>query len=160
MAAPQYLYGETNPVDCPIATAQAVTTGDLVGLTSNTLARASDTTWDTNLATTQVAFRATFLGVAGQTKDNATAQIRGNSTANRCRVDTDGTYLFKTASASYNIGDLVGPAKDTGNALLNDTVASVAALDKAIGIVVEKTTSATTVKVRVLSVKCPNAASA
>lgn len=160
MAAPLYLYGETNPIDCPVATAQAVTTGDIVGLTSNTLARASDTTWNTSLAQTQADFRATFLGVAGQTKDNATAQIRGNSTANRCRVDTDGVYLLKTASASYNIGDLVGPAKDTGNALLNDTVASVAAIDKAIGYVVEKTTSATTVKVRIQSVKCPNAPSA
>jgi len=156
----QYLYGETNPIDCPIATGQAVDIGDLVGISSGTLVRASDTTWDTNLATTQVAFRALFLGVSGQFKDSSTAQIRGNSIANRCRVDSDGFYQFATASASYNIGDLVGPAKASGNALLNDTVASVAALDKAIGYVVEKTTSATTVKVRLLSVKAPNAASA
>jgi len=156
----QYLYGETNPIDCPIATGQAVDIGDLVGISSGTLVRASDTTWDTNLATTQVAFRALFLGVSGQFKDSSTAQIRGNSIANRCRVDSDGFYQFATASASYNIGDLVGPARASGNALLNDTVASVAALDKAIGYVVEKTTSATTVKVRLLSVKAPNAASA
>lgn len=156
----QFLYGETNPIDCPIATSQAVDIGDLVGISSGTLVRASDTTWDTNTATTQVAFRALFLGVSGQAKDNATAQIRGNSIANRCRVDSDGFYTFATASASYNIGDLVGPAKASGNALLNDTVASVAALDKAIGYVVEKTTSSTTVKVRLLSVKAPNAASA
>lgn len=160
MPAPLYLYGETNPVDCPIATAQAVTQGDIVGISTGTLVRASDTTWNTSLAQTQVDFRALFLGVAAQTKDASTAQIRGNSIANRCRVDTDGVFLFKTASASYNIGDIVGPAKDTGNALLNDTVASVAALDKAIGHVVEKTTSATTVKVRIMSVKTPNAASA
>jgi hypothetical protein len=156
----QFLYGETNPIDCPIATGQAVDIGDLVGISSGTLVRASDTTWDTNLATTQVAFRALFLGVSGQFKDSSTAQIRGNYIANRCRVDSDGFYQFATASASYNIGDLVGPAKASGNALLNDTVASVAALDKAIGYVVEKTTSATTVKVRLLSVKAPNAASA
>jgi hypothetical protein len=153
----QFLYGETNPIDCPIATDKAVDTGSLVGISSGTLVNASDETWDTNLATTQVNFVARFLGVAGQTKDNATAQIRGNSIANRCRVDTDGTFLFATASASYNVGDIVGPAKASGNALLNDTVASVAALDKAIGYVVEKTTSATTVKVRLQSVKAPNA---
>jgi len=158
--AAQYLYGETNPIDCPIATAQAVDIGDVVGISSGTLVRASDTTWNTSLAQTQADFRALFLGVAGQAKDNATAQIRGNSIANRCRVDSDGTYLFNTASASYNVGDLVGPAKASGNALLNDTVASVAALDKAICYVFEITDTATTVKVRIQSVKTPNAASA
>lgn len=153
----QYLYGETNPIDTPIATAKAVDTGNLVGLSSGTLVNASDETWDTNLATTQVNFVTKYLGVAAQTKDASTAQIRGNSIANRCRVDTDGVFLFATASASYEVGDYVGPAKASGNALLNDTVAAVAALDKAIGYVVEKTTSSTTVKVRLQSVKAPNA---
>lgn len=156
----QYLYGETNPIDAPILTAQAVTIGDLVGLSSGNVVRASDTTWNTSLAQTQADFRTLYLGVAGQTKAAGTAQIFGNSIANRVRVDSDGVYIFATASASYNVGDLVGPAKDTGNALLNDTVASVAALDKTIGYVVEKTTSATTVKVRLLSLKAPNAPSA
>lgn len=156
----QYLYGETNPVDAPVLTAQVVAVGDIVGLSSGNVVRASDTTWNTSLAQTQADFRLLYLGVSGQAKDGTTSQIRGNSIANRIRVDTDGIFTFATASASYNIGDIVGPAKDTGNALLNDTVASVAALDKAIGYVVEKTTSSTSVKVRLLSYKAPNAASA
>ena len=76
-------------------------------------------TWTTDLPTTQTAFHAAFLGVAMQ---------RSRSTdTDPIRVATSGVFEMACAAATFNIGDLVGPAKDTGNALLNQTVAAVGA---------------------------------
>ena len=155
MADAQYQYGDTYPVIAKIATAQEVEIGDLVGLATDEVYPASDEAWDTNLATTQENFVANFLGVSGQKKDANKARVFGNSSDNRIRIDTASIYEFDTASASYAIGDLVGPAKQSGNALENQKVAAVAAADKAIGVVVESTSSSTRVKVQLLSTKLP-----
>lgn len=156
MAAPQYLYDDTAPVKATIATAKAVDAGDLVGMSSGTLVKASDTAWDTNLATTQTAFALLFLGVAAQTKTSTTvARVFGNSEDNVIMVSSAGVYEFDCASATFEVGDLVGPAKDTGNALLDDKVVGVASEAYAIGRVVERGTSITRVKVRLLSKLAP-----
>lgn len=151
----RYLYGESRPVLAPVATAQAVAVGDLVGLSSGNTVRAEDETWDTSLAQTQSSFAQKFLGVAGQKKVADTAKVYGNSTANVMRVDAGGVYEFSCASASFAVGDLVGPAKQSGNALESQKVVSVGNEGLAIGRVVEATSSETTVKVELLSTKLP-----
>jgi hypothetical protein len=156
MAVPQYLYGDVNEVKVTIATAKAVDAGDLVGMASGTLVRAEDQAWDTNLLTTQTNFANLFLGVSMQTKDASTARIRGNSEDNTIMVAPEGVYEFDCESATFEVGDLVGPAKDTGNALLSDKVVAVVAAG-AIGRVVQRGTSITRVKVKLLSMLSPAA---
>ncbi len=152
----RYLYGDTAPVNATCATAQAVSVGDLVALSSNTLVRAADTTWDTDLATTQTDFVALpFLGVAMQTKTANVARVFGNGVDNQVVVATAGVFEFDCASATFHQGDLVGPAKDTGNNILSQKVVGVSALTKAIGVVTEDGTSVTRVKVRLLSKAVP-----
>lgn len=158
MAVPKYIHGEVCPVKVTIATAKAVDAGDLVGMSSGTLVKAEDTAWDTDLATTQEAFIALFLGVSMQDKTSTTnARVFGNSEDNTIVAATAGVYEFDCASATFEVGDLVGPAKDTGNALLSDKVVAVASEARAIGRVYERGTSITRVKVRLLSKLMPAA---
>jgi len=157
MATPRYIHSETQPVMAPVLTAQAVAIGDLVGLSSGNVIRAEDVEWDTNLATTQTAFAAAFLGVSGQHKVATVARVHGNSEDNVLRVASDGVFEFDCASASFAVGDLVGPAKQSGNLLESQKVAAVSSEAYAIGRVYEKTSSATRVKVKLLSTKMPGA---
>lgn len=157
MAAARYIRGETSPAFVTVATAQSCVAGDLVGMSTGTLVKASETTWDTNLATTQAAFVLLFAGVAAQRKDATVARVHGNSTDNLVRVDPEGTWEFDCASASFAVGDLVGPAKASGNALEDQKVAAAGSESVAIGRVVEATSSATRVKVKILSKLLPAA---
>lgn len=153
----RYIRGETNPVFVTVATAKAVSTGAIVGMSSDTLVLASDTTWDTNIATTQTAFTPLFLGVAAQDKVTTVARVHGNSDDNVIRVATGGVWEFDCASANFAVGDKVGPAKASGNALEDEKVVAVATEALAIGRVVESATSATKVKVQILSALMPAA---
>ena len=150
----RYLYGETNPVSAPIATANSVAIGDIVGYdtATNYVVKASEFTWDTNLATTQTAFALIFLGASGQKKLAGEARVFGNSTDNIVRIDCSGVFECDASSATYEFGDFVGPAKDSGNNMLNGTVAKVSGVALAIGRVIENTAaSATKVKIQLLS---------
>lgn len=153
----QYSYGDTRPVLAPVETAQAVAVGDLVGLSSGNVVRAEDESWDTSLLVTQRNFVRKFLGVSAQKKVSGTAKPYGNSLDNRMRVDSDGVFEFDCASASFAVGDLVGPAKQSGNALESQKVVAVTYEDASIGRVVEATSSQTRVKVKLHSVMCPAA---
>ena len=152
----RYQWGDTKPRVENVATAQAVEIGDLTQLTSGAITRASDETWDTDLATTQANFITNFFGVSMQRKvaNEASAHAVPD---NRIRVATAAVFeLDCDASDTYNVGDLVGPAKQTGNLLENQKVASVAGVTMAIGRVAEKKTSTTltTVKVEIMSKVC------
>jgi hypothetical protein len=153
--AVQYQYGDTNPVVAPILTAQAVNIGDIVGLDTGVIIRAEDEAWDTNLATTQTNWAVKYLGASGQFKEAGSVRIFGNSTDNIVRVDTSAVFEYPCDSASYVIGDLVGPAKAAGNALLSQQVAKVASLALAIGVVTQDAPSASKVLVRLLSTILP-----
>lgn len=155
MPVSQYQYGGTNPTIATVATAKAVAVGDLCGMSSGTLVKASDTTWNTDLATTQSDFRALFLGVSGQQKDANLARVFGNATDNVIRIDAGGIFTFDCASATFEVGDFVGPAKQTGNALEDQKVVKVSTEATAIGRVVERGTSITRVKIQILSVLNP-----
>lgn len=153
----QYLYGDTNPYSLPVGSSQVVSVGDLIVEDgSGNAIRASDVTWNTSLAQTQADMVAKYVGVAAQAKRSTDAKPYGNSSA-VLRVDTTGVFIFDCASATFKVGDRVGAAKDTGNALLNQTVVAVSDDAHAIGHVVEAGTSITRVKVRLLSFLAPAA---
>lgn len=151
MPVSQYEYGDSNPTIAPVLTAQAVAVGDICGLSSGNVVRAQDETWDTNLATTQTNFVTKFLGVSGQQKDANVARVFGNSTDNRIRIDAGGVFEFDCASANFAVGDLVGCAKQSGNALESQKVVAVASEALAIGRAVEAGTSVTRIKIQILS---------
>lgn len=153
----QYIREETHPVIAPVLTAQAVERGDLVGISSGNVVRAEDTAWNTNIGTTQTDFAAIFAGVSGQRKEADVARVDGNSEDNAIRVSTTGIYEFDCASATFTVGQLVGPAKQTGDLLESQKVVGVATEALAIGRVVEAGTSITKVKVRLLSKMLPTA---
>jgi hypothetical protein len=93
---------------------------------------------------TQFNFRQIFLGAAGQRKTAGVAQATGAGAANFLRVDTRGVWEFDCVSQTFNLGDLVGPAKQTGNQLYSSTVDLVANPNLAIGRLDKPYASATT----------------
>lgn len=107
---------------------------------------------------TQYTFAQKFLGVSQQTKDNVSARVFGSSEDNVCVVSTGGVFEFDLVSATYEVGDLLAAAKDTGNALLANKLQAVAAgANDAIAVaeIVERGTTITRGKVRILSRKLP-----
>lgn len=140
-----YRYGDTNPVKVLVDSANVIEKGDMCTLETDDVRAAASEAWDTNLATTQENFHDGFLGVA--------AQRSRNGDTDAIRINTSGVYEFDTASATYEVGDLVGPAKQTGNALESQKVASVAGHNLAVGRVAKQYAAATTkVYVEILSV--------
>lgn len=155
MAVARFVRGDTRVVTAPVLTAQGVALGDIVGLSSGNVVRAEDTAWDTDLATTQTAFALLFLGVSMQRKTAAVARVDGNSEDNIIVVASDGIWEFDAASATFTVGQLVGPAKQSGNALESQKVVGVASEAYALGRVAEAGTSITRVKVKLLSKTFP-----
>lgn len=149
----RYKYGDTNPVNVTFDTAYAIEIGDLMFLDSGdsyNAKPASAFTWDTDLATTQAAFHPLFIGVAMQRYDGSNTDAYGIKDG-KIRIATTGVFEFTCASASFAVGALVGPAKQSGNALEDQKVASVATESLAVGRAVEETSSETTVDVRIRS---------
>lgn len=136
MAGTKFFYAD-------VADAQDISRGNLCALDGGTIVTAADETWDTNEATTRANFVSKFAGVATR------AHANGDGDKHNVPFAAEGVFDFTAVSDDYEIGDLVGPAKDTGNALLANKVKAVSTLDEAIGTVVKKAGSATTVKVRV-----------
>lgn len=135
-----HLHGEATPrMTKAVASASVINIGELVfedSGASDVPKAAADITWNTNIGTTQEDFHDQFKGVAAQ-------RSRSGDT-DPIRVNTTGVHIFNCASATFAAGDLVGPAKDTGNALLSDTVVAVATANLAIGRVTKHYTSNTT----------------
>ncbi len=103
------------------------------------------------LDVTQYFFGKQFLGVAAQ-RWNGTVNYVGSAVTafgmkdGLLRANTSGVYDFACASASFNAGDLIGVAKDTGNNLANQKVVAVAHASLAIARVVRAAATVTTVR--------------
>lgn len=157
------LYAQSTPdqtrfVEMPIATAKAIDDLYPCALTSGTLTLPSDETWDTNLATTQAAFVAKFVGVTDQLKVANVARIPGNMQDNIIRVVADGLYLVPCTSTTYLIGDTLGPSKAAGNALVDTSFEKAVAASSCFRVVKGSAgVSVTSVLCRVMSVLAPNA---
>ena len=138
----RYKYGDTSPVlSKPVVKATEIAIGDLV---TSTPGPASGVAWNASLAGTQEDFHDVFLGVASQRSRDVDEKA--------VRVSTRGVFEFDCDSDTYNIGQLVGAAKATGNALESQKVAKVATAALAVGRVVQQYDAATTkVKVEIVS---------
>ena len=147
----RYRYGDTNPVAVPLDVGTAFNIGDMMFTDSADSYKAKPAgsyVWDTDLATTQTSFALVFLGVSSQYYDGTTLAIGIKDSL--VRVNTEGVYDFDCASSTFVAGELVGPAKQSGDLLEPQKVVSVATEALAIGRVVKAETSAvTTVRVRV-----------
>lgn len=132
------LYRETNGE-------QIIITGYGVGRVPPTAVATAET------AVTQYTFAQSFMGVSAQYYDGVTAAIGVKD--GYLRVDAGGTFFFDCASANFDAGDLVGPAKATGNALEPQKVVAVAHPSLAIGRVHEGGDSLTVVRVDVFGNK-------
>lgn len=146
----RYSFNTTNPVMAEVATASAISTGDLVAQVSGEAVSAADFTWTTDLATTQTNFASAFLGVSGQTKLEDVAKIYGNSEDNKIRIDCSGIYEGDYTGVALVIGDYVGPSS-AASKLLTQSLVKVASAALAIGRVVESLAGNGTVKFQLLS---------
>jgi len=109
--------------------------------------------WTTNLATTQQNFAPVFAGVSAQLWDGTNLQAYGIKDG-LLRIDTAGVFEFAcAANSSFNAGDLVGPDKAAGNALLSQQVVAVSNKNQAIGRVARAVTGASTVQVEIFAAK-------
>ena len=120
--------------------ANTINAGDLVCNESNYAIPISAFTWDTDEATTRVAAVAAFLGVSNDRSRASTTDARDLF----IEVHTDGYFEFDCASGTYEVGDKLGPDKDTGNALKNQ-VKAVSAENQAVAVVVERGATVTRV---------------
>jgi hypothetical protein len=120
--------GDPAPVlSAATLTGDLITRGDFLWIDSgnaNAPRPASAYTWDTNLLTTQTSFKLVFAGIALSDKPVGSVVP--------IRIGTAGEYDFDQASGTGALGDLMGPAKQSGNLLENQKVA-VAVVAGAIG---------------------------
>jgi hypothetical protein len=108
----RWRYGDTNPVVTkPIASTTVIEIGDLVFQNSSgDVSAASTFAWTTDLPTTQDGFQDQFLGVAMQRSRAGDALP--------IRVATAGVFEFDCAAATFELGALVGPAKQASASAL------------------------------------------
>ena len=133
----RWRYGDTNPVVAAVDSATVIEIGDLVLLNTDDAKPASLQVDQGTKEGNQTAFAAIFLGVAMQRSQNGeTAPIR---------VATTGVFEFDCASATFELGDMVGVDENAaGNALVNQQVVKVAAAKDAIGRVAKRQPAAGT----------------
>lgn len=96
--------------------------GDLLWLDTDDAKPASAFTWDTNLATTQAAFAAKFLGVAHQQSPS------GETAPISVDVSPHSVYEFDVASASYEVGAPLGP-DNVSTALMDQQLEAASAVN-------------------------------
>lgn len=99
----------------PVDSATRIDKGDMVWLDTDDVKPASDFTWSSDLATTQGAFAAQFVGIAmetsavGETRDVPVSQ-------------GDLPHMMLSPSATYQPGATVGPDENPTNKLANQIV--------------------------------------
>jgi len=122
----RWRYGDTNPVQLPVADSTMVEIGDLIYQASG-LGRPASLLADLGTeAANQEAFHDAFVGIA--------MQASPSGVADPIRVATTGVFEFDCLSMTAEIGDLVGADEDiTGTELMPQLVAKVATANLAIG---------------------------
>lgn len=107
----RWRYGETSPVMMPVDEDTTIEIGDLLYLETDDARPASDMTPGGSLAATQEAFHDNFIGVA--------MQCSPAGSTDPIRVATSGVFEFDCASATFDVGVLVG-GHDAGTGDLDD----------------------------------------
>lgn len=154
MADSVWLSGDVDNRPAPVATATALEPGDLISRNATTglVTPASSFTWDTDLATTQAAFVALFYGCSQQLKTANVARVHGNGDDNIVMIEMGGVREYDCASADFVFGQLLGPAKQSGNALENKKLVGVASESLATHICVRAGTSLTRIQAKMRAI--------
>lgn len=128
----RWRYGETNPIVLPVDAETVIEIGDLLYLDTDDAKPAAAQVDQESESANQTAFHNKFAGVAMQRSRSGDAEP--------IRVATTGVFELACASATFEIGALVGPAENgDGDALENQKVKSVAtSVNRAIGRVAKR----------------------
>ncbi len=127
--------------------------GDLVFLDTDDVKPASDFTWDTDLATTQSEFAAVFLGVAQQqSADGDTDDVSVD-------LSPFSVYEFDVNSATYEVGDSLGPDENS-SALMNQQLEAASAGNAVARAAEYQASASSTLRVQFASAYHPGAANA
>jgi len=102
-----------------VDSATVIEAGDMVYLDTDDVKPASSFTWDTDLATTQASFAASFLGVAHQ------QSASGDTDDISIDLSPHAVYEFDVDSAQYEVGDALA-ADENSSALMNQQLEAVA----------------------------------
>ena len=133
----RWRYGDTNPVVLPVDAATVIEIGDLVYLETDDARPAADQADQSTEAANQELFHDKFVGVAMQRSPSGDA--------NPIRVATSGVFEFDCASATFEVGALVGSDEaSSGTQLENQVVAAVATPNLAVGRIVKRVSPAGT----------------
>lgn len=133
----RYRTGQTHLRKFAVDSATVIDAGDMVWLDADDVKPAPAFVWTTNLATTQAAFAAKFAGIAHE------ASAAGETAEISVDVSPDSVYEMLAASATYEVGDPVGPDESPATTLADQTVEG-AVSTSAIGRVVERADTAVT----------------
>ncbi|HWB01224.1 MAG TPA: hypothetical protein VG713_22195, partial [Pirellulales bacterium] len=107
----RWRYGDTNPILLPVDSATVIEIGDLVYLDTDDAKPASAAADAGSMAANQEAFHDKFAGVAMQRSRT------GDTTP--IRVATTGVFEFDCASATFEVGALVGADQPGGGSSLS-----------------------------------------
>lgn len=132
----RWRYGETNPVMMPVDSQAEIEIGDLLYLASGEVLPAASLDPGGSLAATLEAFHDAFVGVAMQSSPLGSAIP--------IRVATTGVFEFDCASATFDVGDLIGGNDGGAGSLNNQIVDEVATPNLAIGRCVKRVSPAGT----------------
>jgi hypothetical protein len=133
----RWRYGDTNPVMLPVAAEAVIEIGDLVGLASGAAQAASAFEDAGTEAGNQEAFHDAFVGVA--------MQHSPLGSADPVRIATSGVFELECASATFELGDLIGADEDSGGEALQHQVGvEVATPNLAVGRCAKRVASAAT----------------
>lgn len=103
---------------------------------------------------TQVALAKLFIGISGQFYDgNALATTGYGVKLGYARCDTGGVFDLACASATFNEGDMLALAKDTGNNIGNQLFVATTLKECAVARVVQSDYLVTTVRAEILPAK-------
>lgn len=131
----RWRYGDTNPVVAAVDSSVVIEIGDLIFMETDDARPASSLADQGLLADNQTAFAAKFLGVAMQrSRDGDVDPIR---------IATTGVFEYDCASATFELGDLVGPAGDDAS-LEDQEMVAVATKALAVGRVARRAATAGT----------------
>ncbi len=135
--AGEFQRGEPRPVMVPVPLASAIAEGDMIALdSSGDVQLASAQTWNTDKFTTRAAFCQNFAGVSAQAKTADKPVLWNSGFSGQLKVNAGGVVRLSAAAGTYLAGDMVGPAKQSGNLLDDQIVEKVTTEAEAIGIVV------------------------
>ena len=112
--------GQVNLRKVRVDSGTVISAGDLVWLDADDAKPASAFAWNTDLATTQSDFAAKFLGVAHQSSQS------GDTDPISVDLSPHSVYEFDVNTASYELGDVLGP-DELSSTLMNQQLEAAVA---------------------------------